>query len=48
VAALGAGVRARVTPGVLRGISVFSGVAMAALGMFAILSTLEVEGSLGS
>jgi threonine/homoserine/homoserine lactone efflux protein len=48
VAALGAGVRARVTPRVLRGISVFSGVAMAALGVLAILSTLEIEGSLGS
>ncbi len=47
VAGLGAGLRARVTPRVLRGISAFSGVAIAALGLLAILSTLEVEGSLG-
>jgi len=47
VAGLGAGLRARVTPRVLRGISAFSGVAIAALGVVAILSTLEVEGSLG-
>ena len=47
VAGLGAGLRARVTPRVLRGISAFSGVAIAALGLVAILSTLEVEGSLG-
>jgi threonine/homoserine/homoserine lactone efflux protein len=47
VAGLGAGLRARVTPRVLRGISVFSGVAIAALGVVAILSTLEVEGSVG-
>lgn len=47
VAGLGAGLRARVTPRVLRGISAFSGVAIAALGIAAILSTLEVEGSLG-
>jgi len=47
VAGLGSGLRARVTPRVLRGISAFSGVAIAALGLVAILSTLEVEGSLG-
>jgi threonine/homoserine/homoserine lactone efflux protein len=47
VAGLGAGLRARVTPRVLRGISAFSGVAIAALGVVAILATLEVEGSLG-
>jgi threonine/homoserine/homoserine lactone efflux protein len=47
VAGLGTGLRARVTPRVLRGISAFSGVAIAALGVVAILSTLEVEGSLG-
>jgi threonine/homoserine/homoserine lactone efflux protein len=47
VAGVGAGLRARVTPRVLRGISAFSGVAIAALGVLAILSTLEVEGSLG-
>jgi threonine/homoserine/homoserine lactone efflux protein len=47
VAGFGAGMRARVTPRVLRGISAFSGVAIAALGVLAILSTLEVEGSLG-
>ena len=48
VAGLGAGLRARVTPRVLRGISAVSGVAIAILGVVAILSTLEVEGSLGS
>ena len=47
VAGLGEGLRARVTPRVLRGISAFSGVAIAALGVVAILSTLQVEGSLG-
>lgn len=47
VAGLGAGLRARVTPGVLRGISAISGIAIAALGMLAILTALEVEGSLG-
>lgn len=47
VAGLGTGLRARVTPRVLKGISAFSGVAIAALGMLAILSALEVEGSLG-
>jgi threonine/homoserine/homoserine lactone efflux protein len=47
VAGFGAVLRARVTPRVLRGISAFSGVAIAALGVLAILSTLEVEGSLG-
>jgi threonine/homoserine/homoserine lactone efflux protein len=47
VAALGTGLRARVTPRVLRGISAFSGVAIAALGVVAILTTLELEGSLG-
>jgi hypothetical protein len=47
VAGLGAGLRARVTPRVLRGISPFSGVAIAALGALAILSALKVEGSLG-
>ena len=47
VAGLGAGLRARVTPRVLRGVSAFSGVAIAALGLVAILSTLELEGSLG-
>ena len=47
VAALGTGLRARVTPRVLRGVSAFSGVAIAALGVVAILTTLEVEGSLG-
>jgi threonine/homoserine/homoserine lactone efflux protein len=47
VAGLGSGLRARVTPRVLRGISAFSGLAIAALGVLAILSTLEVEGSLG-
>ena len=46
VAGLGAGLRARVTPKVLRGISAVSGLAIAALGVVAILSTLEVEGSL--
>ena len=47
VAGLGAGLRARVTPKVLRGISAVSGVAMAALGLAAIFTTLKVEGSLG-
>lgn len=47
VAGLGAGLRARVTPRVLSGISALSGVAIAALGLIAILSTLEFEGSLG-
>ena len=47
VAGLGAGLRARLTPRVLRGISAFSGVVIAALGVVAILTTLEVEGSLG-
>jgi threonine/homoserine/homoserine lactone efflux protein len=47
VAGLGEGLRARVTPRALRGISAFSGVAIAALGVVAILSTLQVEGSLG-
>lgn len=47
VAGFGAALRARVTPRVLRGISAFSGVAVAVLGVLAILSTLEVEGSLG-
>jgi threonine/homoserine/homoserine lactone efflux protein len=47
VAGLGEGLRARVTPRLLRGISAFSGVAIAALGVLAILSALEVEGSLG-
>ena len=47
VAGVGTGLRARVTPRVLRGISALSGVAMAALGVAAILSTLKVEGSLG-
>jgi threonine/homoserine/homoserine lactone efflux protein len=40
LAAIGARVRARVTPGVVRAISAFSGVAIAALGAFAILSAL--------
>ncbi len=47
VAGLGAGLRVRPTPRVLRGISAFSGVVIAALGVVAILTTLEVEGSLG-
>jgi threonine/homoserine/homoserine lactone efflux protein len=47
VAGLGAALRSRVTPRVLRGISALSGVAIAALGVVAILSTLAVEGSLG-
>jgi threonine/homoserine/homoserine lactone efflux protein len=47
VAGLGTGLRARVTPRVLRGVSAFSGVAIATLGVLAILSALEVEGSLG-
>jgi threonine/homoserine/homoserine lactone efflux protein len=47
VAGLGTGLRARVTPRALRGISAFSGVAIATLGVLAILSALEVEGSLG-
>ncbi|HEY2598211.1 MAG TPA: LysE family transporter, partial [Candidatus Dormibacteraeota bacterium] len=47
VAGLGTGLRAGLTPSVVRGISAFSGVAMAALGLLAILSTLEFEGSLG-
>lgn len=45
VAGLGAGLRARLTPRILRGISAVSGVAIVALGLLAILSTLE--GSLG-
>ena len=40
LAAIGARVRARVTPRVVRGISAFSGVAIVALGVVAILSTL--------
>jgi threonine/homoserine/homoserine lactone efflux protein len=48
VAGFGDGLRARVTPRVVRGISTFSGVAIAVLGVLAILSTLEVEGSLGA
>ena len=47
VAGFGAGLRARVTPRVLHGLSLFSGLAIAALGVVAILSILEVEGSLG-
>jgi threonine/homoserine/homoserine lactone efflux protein len=47
VAGLGAGLRTRVTPRVLRAISAVSGVAIAALGGLAILSALKVEGSLG-
>ena len=47
VAGLSEGLRARVTPRVLRAIGAFSGVAVAALGVVAILSTLQVEGSLG-
>ena len=49
LAGIGARVRARVTPGVVRGISAFSGVAITALGVVAILSTLAgalaVDGS---
>ena len=40
LAGLGAGLRARVTPRVVRGISTFSGLAIAALGLLAIVSTL--------
>ena len=40
LAGLGAGLRARITPRVVRGISTFSGVAIAALGLLAIVSTL--------
>ena len=47
VAGFGAGLRARVTPRVLRGLTLFSGLAIVALGLLAILSTLEIEGSLG-
>jgi threonine/homoserine/homoserine lactone efflux protein len=47
VAGFGTGLRARVTPRVLRGLTLFSGLAIAALGSLAILSTLEIEGSLG-
>jgi threonine/homoserine/homoserine lactone efflux protein len=41
LAGLGAGLRARVTPRVVSGISTFSGLAIAALGLLAILSTLS-------
>ena len=40
LAGLGAGLRARVTSRVVRGISTFSGIAIAALGLLAILSTM--------
>jgi len=40
LAGLGAGLRARVTPRVVRGISTFSGIAVAALGLLAIVSTI--------
>jgi threonine/homoserine/homoserine lactone efflux protein len=40
LAAMAAGLRTRVTPRVVRGISTFSGIAIAALGVLAILSTL--------
>ena len=40
LAGLGAGLRARVTPRVVRGISTFSGTAIAALGLLAIVSTM--------
>jgi arginine exporter protein ArgO len=40
LAGLGAGLRARVTPRVVHGISTFSGLAIVALGLLAILSTL--------
>jgi threonine/homoserine/homoserine lactone efflux protein len=48
VAGLGAGLRARVSPRVVRALTALSGVAVAALGLLAILLTLEVEGSLGA
>jgi threonine/homoserine/homoserine lactone efflux protein len=41
VAGLGAGLRARVTPGVLRGISTLSGLVIAGLGILAIYSTFS-------
>ena len=41
LAALAAGLRTRVTPRVVRGISTFSGLAIVALGVLAILSTLS-------
>jgi threonine/homoserine/homoserine lactone efflux protein len=47
VAGLGAGLRARVTPRVMSFVSALSGVAIGVLGVVAILSALEVEGSLG-
>jgi threonine/homoserine/homoserine lactone efflux protein len=47
VAGVGAGLRSRVTPRALHGLSLFSGLAIAALGLLAIISTLELEGSLG-
>ncbi len=40
LAGLGAGLRARVTPRLVRGISTFSGIAIAALGLLAIVSTM--------
>jgi putative LysE/RhtB family amino acid efflux pump len=40
LAGLGAGLRARVTPRVVRGISTFSGLAVVALGLLAIVSNL--------
>jgi threonine/homoserine/homoserine lactone efflux protein len=47
VAGFGAGLRSRVTPRVLQGLSVLSGLAIGALGLLAVISTLELEGSLG-
>jgi threonine/homoserine/homoserine lactone efflux protein len=41
LAGVGAGFRARVTPRVVRGISTFSGVAIVALGLLAVVSTLS-------
>jgi threonine/homoserine/homoserine lactone efflux protein len=43
LAMLGAVLRARVTPGVVRSISTFSGLAIAALGLLAIVSTLAAS-----
>src|ERR1700730_18004207 len=43
LAAFGTALRARVTPRVVRAISTFSGVAIVALGLLAILSTLEAS-----
>jgi threonine/homoserine/homoserine lactone efflux protein len=48
LAGLGAGLRARLTPRVVRGISMFSGLVIVALGLLAILSTRATGESGGS